>query len=204
MLKKAVAVIAFWIICFSGGVVHADDAKQQLKGSIDRIIDLLKDQALKAPDRKSERRAKIFKVLEGRFDFAEMGKRSLAAQWKKISEKERKEFVATFARLMENSYISRIERYSDEEVVFKKEQSKGKYYHVQTEVVSGEKAIPVYYSLHRFKDEWFVYDVNIEGVSLVRTYRTEFKKTIRKEKFAGLMGKLKKKLSDLEREVEAE
>lgn len=205
MLRKSVSAAAFFVFLFAGGPVQAGDARQQLKESIDEIIAILRDETFKPAAKKLERREKIFKVLEGRFDFAEMGKRSLAAHWKEISGKEREEFVNTFARLMENSYITKIEKYTDEEVIFKDERPKGEdYYYINTEVVSGAKAIPINYSLYNVQKQWRVYDVHIEGVSLVEVYRTEFSKTIRKEKFAGLMAKLKEKLKGLERDLRAE
>lgn len=205
MLKKSVTVVCLLAILFAGKTVLAGEALDQLKDSIDRVVALLEDDSLKAQGKKLERRDKIFKVLEKRFDFSEMGKRSLAKHWKKISEKQREAFVATFSRLMENSYISKIERYTDEKVVFKNERPKGdKYYYVYTEIISGERAIPINYSLHKVRGQWFVYDVNIEGVSLVTNYRTQFKKTIRKEKFVGLMSRLTKKLKDLEKELKEE
>jgi phospholipid transport system substrate-binding protein len=99
---------------------------------------------------------------------------------------------------MQNSYILKIERYSDEQVIFKGERTKGKYYYIYTDIVSGEKKIPINYSMHAVGDNWLVYDVIIEGVSLIKNYRTQFARTMQKEDFAGLMGKINKQLKKLE------
>lgn len=207
MLKRLIPIVQIvTLLAFlvASGTALAGDAYDQLKTSIDRVIVLLKDDSLKAPERKPERREKILKILEERFDFAEMGKRALARHWKTVSQKDKEEFVAAFSKLMQKSYIRKIEKYTDEEVVFKSKRPKGKYYYIYTDVVSGEKTIPVNYSLHPVGDNWRVYDVSIEGVSLVKNYRTQFNVTIRKKKFTGLMSRLKEKVKKLESKLEEE
>jgi phospholipid transport system substrate-binding protein len=202
MLKRAVGMVMFLAFLFVGQSVLASDAHDQLKVSMDKLIAVLKDESLKAPEKKEARRAKIFAVLEERFDFEQMGKWAMGANWKDLSQQERDEFVKTFSELIEKSYILKIERYSNEKIEFKDERTKGKYYYVYTEIVSGDKVIPVNYSLYPKGDQWLVYDVVIEGVSLVKNYRTQFDEIIRKEKFSGLMDKLKKQVSDLESEMQ--
>jgi phospholipid transport system substrate-binding protein len=198
MLKRIIPTVTLIAFLFAGGTAAAGDAQDQLKTSIDRIIALLADETLKVPEKKLERRERIFKVLRERFDFAEMGKRSIGRNWKTISQEDKKEFVDAFSKLMQNSYILKIERYSDEEILYKGERTKGKYYYVYTEIVSGDKAIPIGYSLHAKGNNWLVYDVNIEGISMVQNYRSQFNQTIKKEKFAGLMTKIRKQLEKLE------
>jgi phospholipid transport system substrate-binding protein len=174
----------------------------QLEKSIDKIIALLKDPGLSADGMKLERRNRIFKVMEEQFDFGEMAKRSMGTFWQKLSEPEQKEFEVAFSSLLEKSYITKIEKYSDEKVVFGEEKPKGnKYFSVRTEIrSSSSRSIPVEYSLHDVMGQWMVYDVNIEGVSLVTNYRSQFGDVIRKEGFRGLMAKLDEKLKKLEQE----
>jgi len=202
MLKRAIWIVMFLVFPFVGKSVLASDAQDQLKVSMDKLIAVLQDESLKAPEKKEARRAKIFAVLEARFDFEQMGKWALGANWKGLSQQESEEFVKTFSELIEKSYILKIERYSNEKIDFKDERTKGKYYYVYTEIISGDKAIPVNYSLYPKGDQWLVYDVIIEGVSLVKNYRTQFDEIIRKEKFSGLMDKLKKQVNDLESEMQ--
>jgi phospholipid transport system substrate-binding protein len=201
MLKRLIPTVTLIAFLFAGGTAAAGDAQDQLKTSIDRILALLSDETLKAPEKKLERREMVFKVLRERFDFAEMGKRSIGRNWKTISQEDKKEFVDAFSKLMQNSYILKIERYSDEEILYKGERPKGKYYYVYTEIVSGDKAIPIAYSLHAKGNNWLVYDVNIEGISMVRNYRSQFNQTMLKEKFAGLMTKIRKQLEKLESQM---
>jgi len=204
MLKRIIPVVTLIGFLFAGSIAAAGDAQDQLKVSIDKVIALLSDDSLKAPEKKLERRDMIFGVLRSCFDFAEMGKRSLAQHWKDISQEDQDKFVDAFSKLMQNSYILKIERYSDEQVIFKGERAKGKYYYVYTDIVSGDKKIPINYSLHAVENHWLVYDVIIEGVSLVKNYRTQFAQTMQKEEFAGLMSKINKQLEKLEGRLEEE
>jgi phospholipid transport system substrate-binding protein len=199
MLKKLLSLT--FVLCFvSVSFALAGPPGEQLKKSIDGIIDLLKDPGLQSDGMKLERRNRIFKVMEEQFDFGEMAKRSMGTFWQKLSEPEQKEFEVTFSSYLEKSYIMKIEKYTDEKVVFGEEKPKGdKYFTVRTDIVaSGSRSIPVEYSLHDVKGQWMVYDVNIEGVSLVTNYRSQFGDVIRKEGFRGLMAKLDEKLKKLD------
>ena len=204
MLKRMLLTVTLMGFLSVGNIAAASDARDQLKISIDRLIALLSDDNLKAPEKKLERREKIFDVVRSRFDFVEMGKRSLARHWKGLSQENRNKFVDAFSKLIQNSYILKIERYGDEQVIFKGERTKTKYYYVFTELVSGQKKIPMNYSMHAVGDSWLVYDVSIEGVSLIKNYRTQFARTMKKEKFAGLMSKINAQVKKLESRLQEE
>ena len=197
MLKKFFLIGIFLaVICYaSAGYANAGKADEQLKGSIDKIIDILKDPAFKAPGAKTERRNKIFKAVEERFDFSEMAKRSAGEFWNKLSDAEQKQFEVRFANLLENAYINKVEKYTDEKVNFSPGKPKGeKHYVVRTEIISSGRSIPIEYSLYDSRGQWLVYDVNIEGVSLVTNYRSQFREILRKDGFKGLMSILDEKL----------
>ena len=200
MLKKLLALT--FVLCFvSVSFALAGPPADQLKKSIDKILELLKDPGLRGDGMKLERRNRIFKVMEEQFDFGEMAKRSMGTFWHRMSEAEQKEFEVSFSSLLERSYITKIEKYTNEKVVFGDEKPKGeKNFMVQADIVSPSRSIPVEYSLHNVKDQWLVYDVNIEGVSLVTNYRSQFGEVVRKEGFRGLMSKLDEKLKRLEAE----
>ena len=169
----------------------------QVKGMVDNILTIMKDDKFSAPEKKDERRDTIMIEVEKRFDFREMSKRTLARDWKSRSEPERKEFQGLFSELLKNTYIGRVEAYSDEQVIYPKvlidEKKKNKAL-VYTNVVKNNQEIPINYKLYKKNGEWFVYDVVIEGVSLVRNYRTEFGRIIGKEKYPGLISKIKEKI----------
>ena len=201
MTKRIAVAVMLLVFALSGRVALASVAHDQLKVSMDKLIAVLQDEALKAPDKKDERRAKIFGVLEERFDFRAMGQRALGANWKTLSQEEKDQFVPAFSKLLKNSYVLKIERYTNEKIDFKDERPKGKYYYIYTDIISGDKTIPINYSLYQKGDQWLVYDVVIEGVSLVKNYRTQFNQILKKDKFPGLMDKLNSQLGSLEAEL---
>ncbi len=114
--------------------------------------------------------------------------------WKTINAKEQEHFVFLFAKLLENTYYDRINSYSNEEVVFKEQQKKEDKAVVSSVVIRNNVETPVVYKLRSKNDKWLVYDVIIEGVSLVRNYRTQFDSIIEKEKYSGLVKRLEEKI----------
>lgn len=171
--------------------------QEQVKGSIDAIIALLKDEKLKQPEMQKERRDRIFAEVDIRFDFHQMSERSLARHWKGLSSDEQKRFTDMFAKLVVCRYISRIEGYTDEAVDYQKELVQGNKARVYTAILKNG-SIPITYSMQLTGDKWLVYDVMVEGVSLVANYRSEFDAILNKENFSSLLGKVKAKLCTIE------
>lgn len=199
-------VLILWMtisVLFIGGALHAESVQsatptEQLKASIDAVIKLLKDEELKRPEKFKERRALLRKAISERFDFAEMSKRALATQWAKRTPQEKKEFVDMFTNLLEKSYMDRIEAYTDEAVEYNGESIDNDYAVVKTEVKAKDKeGIPIDYKLTKQGDQWLVYDVVIEGVSLVNNYRNQFNKIISAGSYAELVKKMKIKEAEI-------
>ncbi len=128
-----------------------------------------------------------------------MAKRSLARHWKKRSSEEKKEFVDIFSDLLERSYIGKIEGYTDEKVNYDKEvlKGKGKYGVVNTTIVTKDVNIPIFYKVRYKNNKWWIYDVVVEGVSFISTYRSQYNKVITRESYAKLIGKMKTKLNSV-------
>jgi phospholipid transport system substrate-binding protein len=124
--------------------------------------------------------------------------RSLAKNFKDRSDQERVEFTNLFKQLLENSYASKIENYQDETINYVGEQVKGKFAMVKTQIVRKDGVVDVDYKLLKESGQWLVYDFVIEGVSLIRNYRSQFSKIISTESYAALVSKLTKKINDLE------
>ena len=129
----------------------------------------------------SLRREKLRDTIGVRFNYRQMVMRSLAKNYRERSDKEREEFTALFKKLLENSYASKIENYQDETIKYVKEQVKGKYALVNTEIIRKDGTINVDYKLINEDGKWTVYDFVIEEVSLIRNYRTQFTKIIKTE-----------------------
>ena len=166
----------------------------QLKGAIERVIQVVGDPALKGEAKTAERRQKLRAAASDIFDFPEIARRALARHWQPLSEPQRKEFVALFSDLLERSYVSRIEQYGGEKIIYATERADGDAATVSTKIIAkGGSEVPVDYRMAKKSERWLVYDVIIEGVSLVSNYRTQFNKIIQTESFAELMKRLRTK-----------
>ena len=199
MLKKVFSFLVVALLFFACPSAHAGLPADSLKVSVEKVIGVLNDPGLKGESKKMEKRNRIFLIIEESFDFAEMAKRSIGDSWPKLTEQEQKELEVAFSNLLEKSYIGKIETFTDERVEFEAEKPKGdRYYSVSTHIVSAGKTIPVEYSLHNVGGHWMVYDVSVEGVSLVSNYRAQFGETMRREGFKGLMVRLNERLKGLE------
>ncbi|MBM4122839.1 MAG: ABC transporter substrate-binding protein [Nitrospira sp.] len=188
-LLAAVVLVVSTPLAVAGG-----SATEAMKSTIDRVLEILADKELKKPDRLEERRRMLEKVVAERFSYEEMATRSLAAQWKALNENERKEFVELFQSLLTRTYADKVESYSGQPVQYVNERLREEgYAEVRTKVVSGKAEIPLDYRLTRLAGDWRVYDVVIDGVSLVSNYRGQFSKIIKSSSYADLVEKLRKK-----------
>jgi len=166
---------------------------QAVKETIDEVLAVLGDHALKDPTRETERREKLEAIIGKRFDYEEMAKRTLAAEWRNISVEKQQEFVALFQQFLSKSYAGNVDGYSGEQVEYLKERLKGDFAEVQTKVVSPKVQIPLDYRLLKKNEKWGVYDVIIDGVSLTKNYRGQFSRIIKSSSFDGLLDKLRSK-----------
>jgi phospholipid transport system substrate-binding protein len=164
-----------------------------VKETVDQVLVVLRDQALKDPARVDERRAKLEKIIGQRFDYAEMAKRTLASHWKGLSAEKQQQFIGLFQQFLASSYSGNVDGYSGEQVEYLKEREKGEFAEVQTKVVSAKVQIPLDYRLLRKDGEWRVYDVVIDGVSLMKNYRGQFSRIIDSSSFESLLDKLRSK-----------
>jgi phospholipid transport system substrate-binding protein len=171
---------------------------EQLRAQVDKVLKLLDDGALKAPDKARERRAAVRKVADDIFDFAETAKRSLGRHWAARTPEEREEFVKLFGDLLERSYISKIELYGGEKIQYVGDKIEGETAVVQSKLLTKTGSeVPIEYRMLRKGERWLVYDVVIEGVSLVANYRTQFNKIIQTSSFQDLVKKMKTRQEEL-------
>ena len=189
--------ISFALILGAGKAVQASSITDGLKATIDQVISVVTDPQYQN-DRQT-RRAKMKSLIFPKFNFLEMGKRSLGSKrWKERSPEERKIFIDLFGKLLENSYANKLESYHDEKINYVDEIVKGKYAMVKTEVIRKNGTVNVDYKLIRGGGEWRVYDIVVEGVSMIKNYRSQFARIIHKDSFDTLMEKLNAKVDQLE------
>jgi phospholipid transport system substrate-binding protein len=168
-----------------------------LRIQIDRVVKTLDEPDLKKEGKAKERRAAVRKIAEDIFDFTETAKRSLGRHWQPRTPAERKEFVDLFANLLERSYLSKIELYSGEKIAYLGDTIEGDQATVRTRIATKHGTeIPVDYKMYRHGDRWLVYDVIIEGVSLIANYRTQFNKIIQTSSYQELVRKMKTKQAE--------
>lgn len=199
MFRKTASIL---ILLFSAVLfpqcVSAGEVTDQIKVSIDKVIEIVKNKDLKRPEKTSLRRSMIRQAISESFAFDEMAKRSLAAHWRERTPAEKKEFTALFTDLLERSYINKIESYSDEKIVYLNESIDSDYAVVKTKMVTTRNVeIPVDYKAFKIGSRWYVYDVVIEGVGLVNNYRTQFNKIIRSSSYKELVKRMQSKQDEL-------
>ena len=178
----------------------AGSPTDQVKMSVDRIIAILQDPALKSEARAKERRAAVRGAVTTIFDFQETTKRALGRHWQRLSEADRAEFVPLFTDLLERSYISRIEQYSGEKISYVRESVDpgGELATVKTTFTPAKGPdVPIEYHLLRRGDRWLIYDVFIEGVSLVANYRSQFDTIIQTASYQELVRRMRAGQSDI-------
>ena len=168
-----------------------------IKSTIDDVTRLLSDEKYKTPDQLKKRRQMIEDIIGRHFDYEEMAKRSLAAYWKKLNQEERQEFVKLFTSFLSWNYAGKIEGYAGEQVHYLNERIKGNFAEVRTKIVSVKTELPLNYRLLKKSGDWYVYNIVIEGVSLIRNYRTQFKRIIRDSSYAELVQQLRNKSEEI-------
>lgn len=168
-----------------------------LKPPVDDVITILNDPKYKAEDDalKAEQRDKIWLSINKIFDFEEVSKRALARNWKKFSTTEKKEFIDVFGGFLGNTYVDKIQgEYHNEKIVYGEQKIiDEKWALVRTTIKRETLEIPVDYKMKLIDGQWRIYDVVVEGISLIKNYRVQFNSILRKEKPAELIERLKKK-----------
>ncbi|MDE2058121.1 MAG: ABC transporter substrate-binding protein [candidate division NC10 bacterium] len=193
--KMLVLVGAAIAVLWTPGQSLAGPATDQVKGTVDQVLKILTDPALKGEQKTKERRAKLRKTVLERFDFSEMSKRSMGRYWSERTPEERAKFVGLFTDLLERAYVDRVEGYTGEQILYLEETGDGNYSEVRTKIVTKRnQEIPIFYRLQKADSKWEVYDIVVEGVSLVNNYRTQFSKIIRTSSYQDLVKKMQAKV----------
>lgn len=161
-----------------------------MKERLDGIMALLKNPNLS----KENRNAKIIEIISEAFDFTTMAKLSLGKKhWTKLSKEDRRRFNTLFTKRLKTSYIEKFDLYEDEAIVYSKSVQVRKKIHLMTELVSGDNKITILYKLYKSKKAgWRVYDLELEGVSLIMTYRSQFNEVLAAGSMTDLFAKLER------------
>lgn len=185
-------------LAFAAGNALAGLPTEQIKSTVDKALQVLKDPRLKPAAKLAERRDQLKQILFARFDFTEMAKRALGANWRRRTPQEQEEFVRLFTEVLEHAYAGIIESYTDEKIVYVNERIDGTYADVGSKILTSKgEEYSINYKAHLVSNEWKVYDVVAENVSLVNNYRSQFNRVISQQSYEELIRRLKDK-SELE------
>ncbi|HEX9022413.1 MAG TPA: ABC transporter substrate-binding protein [Geobacteraceae bacterium] len=176
----------------------APSVTDDVKKVVDQVIRIVSSKDLKKPQNERKRRAELRKTIGSIFDYRQMSKLALGAHWRKRSPAEQKAFVPLFETLLENSYANKIESYNNEKVVYTRESVENDYAEVRSKVITTKgQEYSLDYRLTKEGNRWMVYDVVIEGVSLVANYRSQFNRVIQTQGYGELVKKLQTKSAEI-------
>jgi len=168
---------------------------EQLRPALQELIQILEDPALKPDSKAKEREARVRAAVIDLIDFPEMARRTLGPHWRSLGESERQEFVGLFRALLEHTYLPKIALYRGERVRFTAEAVDGELATVQAVVVTRDrKDVPVLYRMRQRDQRWLVYDIAVEGISLVNNYRSQFTQIMQRSSYQELAGRIRQKL----------
>ena len=194
-MKKKLVILAF-VICLVFPVAASAGAPlDTVSGNVNKVLDILRDPTLKSESAKKVKKHKIRSIADTMFDFTELSKRTLAVNWSKFTPEQQKEFSSLFKDLLADTYADKIMAYTDERIVFTKEVPlTERTVEVQSTVIKQTQEVPIYYRVINENGSWLVYDVVIEGVSLVNNYRSQFRDIISNKPPTYLLETLRKKV----------
>ncbi len=195
------SVVVIVMLCSNGWSVELGPT-ESLKPVLAGLTAVLTDESLRGATHLQERRNIIMAEIKKGFDFREMSRLVVGKTWRKITKEQRDYFTELMTKLMENVYIGKLEGYSDQTVEYVGEKVKGQRAQVTTLIANNDIEVPVHYVMKKKKGKWMVYDINIEGVSLVRNYQQQFKSILRKDKFEGLVKVLEEKTESFQKDSE--
>jgi phospholipid transport system substrate-binding protein len=176
------------------GRVMAGEPTDLIRQTTDQVFKILEDPQFQTPNKQSERQERLHKIADQVFDWQEVARRALGVHWRERNPQEREEFVKLFKDLVEATYISRLEASAQEkrDVQYLDEQVDGSRAVVKTIVLTRRnQQVPLEYRLHNANGRWLIYDVLIEGISLVNNYRSQFNQIITSSSYNELIRKMK-------------
>ena len=194
-MKRKIALLNIIILLLFSLPLYAGAPLDAVQVSVNKVLEVLRDPKLKAAAAKETKKERLLPIYERMFDDVELSKRTLAKNWNNMNATQRQEFVQLFRQVLEKAYIDKILAYTDEKIVFDRENMvSGSLAEVQTRIVTASKEIPISYRVIMKGSDWKVYDVVIENVSLVLNYRTQFNDILAKNTVEQLLETLRKKV----------
>ena len=194
-MKRAVVAVNILLVVLFSLPVYAGPPLDAVKANVNKVLEVLRDPKLKPASAKETEKERLRLIYERMFDDVELSKRTLSKNWNSLNVAQRQEFVILFRQILEKAYIDKILAYTDEKIVFERENMvSDTQAEIQTKIVTSSKEIPITYRVIQKGGAWKVYDVVIENVSLVLNYRTQFNDILAKNTPEQLLEILRKKV----------
>ena len=182
------------ILALAAGDARAGGPTDQIKATVDKALTVLRDPRFKPPAKLNDRRDQLRQILFARFDFTEMARRALGANWRRRTPQEQDEFVRLFTDVLERAYAGIIESYTDEKISYVSERVDGTFADVNSKIRTGKgDEYSLNYKAHMVGSEWKVYDIVAENISLVNNYRSQFNRVISNASYEELVRRLRDK-----------
>ena len=195
-MKRLAPLMLAILLLLTPRLLYAETAMETMTAYINRVLEVLGDPALKGDAGKNEKTEKIRKIAEDLFDFGELSRRTLGKSWQQFSADQQTEFISLYKSLLQKNYSEKIVSYNDERIVFGKETTLSeKTSEIETTLRGKTADIPINDRLLLKSGKWSVYDVIIEGVSLINNYRSQFREILAKKPPEGLLDVLRNKVN---------
>jgi len=197
--KKAIYILIVSLSVALSLPAFSEEPIQIIQGPIDEVVEILNDPKYTGDETKAAQREAIWKTVEPMFNFEEISKRAVAHKWREFSDEEKQAFTDVFSQFLGNTYIDKIQgEYHNEKIVYLEQNfHSDAYAEVKTKLLRENIETPVdYRMIRKGGDPWRVYDIIVEGVSLVKNYRAQFATILKKESPAQLIERLNQKLTE--------
>lgn len=193
-MKRILVGLVIMLVLSAGTAAPAGEPLDQLRQTIDTLLQTLTNPELKGNAHAKERRQKLREIIYPRFDFSEMAKRALGSHWQKRTPEEQQEFTRLFTALLEEAYLDTIESYKGEKIQYLNERQDRAFAQVDTKIIDQKgQEYSVNYRLHKAGGEWKVYDVVVENISLVNNYRSQFNRILGRSSYEQLIAAMREK-----------
>ena len=194
-MKKRLAGFVLILLLMFPLSVYSGVPLETVKGQIARVLDILRDPSLRGEAQRKIKKEKLSVISEEMFDFTELSKRSLGQSWNKMTPEQQKEFIKLYKSLLKKVYADKITSYTEEKIIFKKEITLSeKTVEIETAILTKTSEVAINYRVIEKEGYWKVYDVVIEGVSLISNYRAQFREILANQTPEALLETLRKRV----------
>ena len=188
------SMVSLLVLVCSYQTSYAGEPTEAIRGAVNQGVEILQNAKLDSQKQRTQVIDQLRQIVYPLFDFNEMAKRSLGANWRRANPQQQKEFVLTFTALLEKTYADQIDLYNGQKVLYTGESIDGDYAQVDSRIVDKDgQTYSVVYRLHKVDGKWKIYDVIAENISLVNNYRSQFNRVIARSSFDELLKTMKEK-----------